>query len=387
MLIALLLSSLRLTGASSATSEDLHHAAMLRRAEVSILGESALLDRDSGRVYWEGGSSNTLYESLVPTLDKYGAEHAQAAILSALITLAFLGVLAGWTRHALDHQTWMTTAGSATGTTASIVSAIVTVLQFTILRMPTMQNRWLVAASIALYFLESYNCSTRRFLTNSMTSTEELEAYIDKLREEQPIVAWNVITYHFERRKIFALTSLLRTWIRKGRRGKNLGVLEDIPRTKKCRSMFPFTRKVISHVGTSFYQYGGYVEKLSIRHHRLYSREAYNFAIRFLHKSLINCAFSSSCKSIHRCEDNTIAGVWRRAEALSNGVAPFTKIALTKILVLSDRKSREDYFKQQSEFVAEHSRGDEFVQFSTNIEGEFKVWKNYISGCFVVERI
>jgi hypothetical protein len=84
---------------------------------------------------------------------------------------------------------------------------------------------------------------------------------------------------------------------------------------------------------------------------------------------LLNCTFSSHFES-HRCEDSTIAGVWRRAEAISFGVAPFTKIALTKILVLSDRKSREDYFKQQAEFVSEHSRGDEIVQFSTKIEGE-----------------
>jgi hypothetical protein len=259
---AMLLSSFRASGASSTSpSEDLHHAAMLRRAEVSILGESALLDRDSGRVYWEGGSSNTLYESLIPKLDQYGAEHAQAAVLSTLITLAFLGVLAGWTRHALEQNpTWMTTASSsATGTIAAIISAIVTVLQFTILRMPTIHNRWLVAASVALYFLESYNCSTHRYLTNAITSTEELEVYIDKLREEQPIVSWQVITYHFERRKIFALPSLVSTWIRRARLKESLGVLEDIPQTKNCRSMFPFTRKVISHKGTAFYDYGGYV--------------------------------------------------------------------------------------------------------------------------------
>ena len=71
-----------------------------------------------------------------------------------------------------------------------------------------------------------------------------------------------------------------------------------------------------------------------------------------------------------RCDDNTIAGVWKRAEATSlTGLAPFTKIALTKILVLSNKKSREDYFKQQSEFFAENSRSDELVQFSTHIEG------------------
>jgi hypothetical protein len=73
------------------------------------------------------------------------------------------------------------------------------------------------------------------------------------------------------------------------------------------------------------------------------------------------------------CLDITIAGVWRRAAAVSSNVAPFTKIVLTKLLVLSDRKSREDYFRQQSEFVTQHGRGDEFVEFSTNIQGENEI--------------
>jgi hypothetical protein len=70
------------------------------------------------------------------------------------------------------------------------------------------------------------------------------------------------------------------------------------------------------------------------------------------------------------CLDSTIAGVWKKAEAMTSGAAPFTKIVLTKLLVLSNQPSREDYFKQQSEFVTQHGRGDEFVEFSTDIEGD-----------------
>jgi hypothetical protein len=67
------------------------------------------------------------------------------------------------------------------------------------------------------------------------------------------------------------------------------------------------------------------------------------------------------------CIDNTIAGVWRRADAASPNLAPFTKIILSKLLVLNDRKTREEYFRQQSDFVTEHGRGDEFTEFSTDI--------------------
>ena len=62
--------------------------------------------------------------------------------------------------------------------------------------------------------------------------------------------------------------------------------------------------------------------------------------------------------------------MWRRAAAIDTDVAPFTKIALTKLLVLSDRNSREDYFRQQSEFVTQHGRGDSFAEFSTDIQGK-----------------
>jgi hypothetical protein len=76
-----------------------------------------------------------------------------------------------------------------------------------------------------------------------------------------------------------------------------------------------------------------------------------------------------------------MAGVWKRAAATSTSTAPFTKIVLTKLLVLSNQKSREDYFRQQSEFVTVHGRGDEFVEFSTDIQGTAvslateKVWR------------
>jgi hypothetical protein len=39
--------------------------------------------------------------------------------------------------------------------------------------------------------------------------------------------------------------------------------------------------------------------------------------------------------------------------------------------VLNDRKTREDYFRQQSSFVTEHGRGDEFTEFSTDISVPF----------------
>lgn len=71
----------------------------------------------------------------------------------------------------------------------------------------------------------------------------------------------------------------------------------------------------------------------------------------------------------HSCEDKTIAGVWRRAEATAANPAPFSKIVLSKLLILPTAKAREDYFKQQSNFVTKEG-SDEFTEFSTSIQGE-----------------
>jgi hypothetical protein len=64
--------------------------------------------------------------------------------------------------------------------------------------------------------------------------------------------------------------------------------------------------------------------------------------------------------------DKTIVGIWSRAPS-DKGV-PFRKISLSKVLVLSDKQSREDYFRQQSDFVTRYGREDEFAEFSTSID-------------------
>ena len=51
-------------------------------------------------------------------------------------------------------------------------------------------------------------------------------------------------------------------------------------------------------------------------------------------------------------------------------MAPFTKLSLSKILVLSDIKAREDYFSQQANFVSLEGRRDDHAEFSTSINGK-----------------
>eukprot|EP00980_Cylindrotheca_fusiformis_P008000 scaffold1706_cov116-Cylindrotheca_fusiformis.AAC.3 len=297
---------------------DESHAAMLGRIEASILGESALVDRETGRVYWEGGGSSTLYETFGPKIDQYGLDHMQTALLTGLITLVFIGVLAGWLRRLLDQSNL-----SASSTDSFVLSSLLTAANWTIMRLPKIENRWLVIVSVALYFLESYHCSTRYYLANALSSPTELEEYINRLREEKPVVTWKVSSFHYEKRRMFSLSQYIRALQRKLARDKD--VLDIIPRPKNCKNSFPFTKKVVTHQASATYKY-------------------------------------------ESCLDSTMAGVWKRATLMTTNTAPFTKIALTVLLVLADKKSREDYFRQQSEFFNQHGRGDELTEFSTDIK-------------------
>jgi hypothetical protein len=299
----------------------LNSAAVLGRVEAAITGESALIDRETGRVFWEGGASSTLSESVfAANLDKFGAEHAQSILLTTFITVAFLGILAGWLRQIIQVP-----PNGCDEASSRLAKFAYFLLYDTLGRIPRFKNKWLVTATITLYFLESYNCDTRRFLANALSSPTGVEQYIEQLRSQQPMVTWMVRSFHYRRRKIFAFGDVLQSISRKLKSGGE-GGFPSAPPSKKCSPSFPFTKKVVTNEATAAYQF-------------------------------------------HSVVDNTIAGLWRRSDAASLNSAPFTRIALNKLLVLKDRKTCEDYFRQQSEFVTEHGRGDAFTEFSTDIQG------------------
>ena len=325
-------------------------SSMIGRVEASIMAESALIDRETGRVFWEGGDSNTLYESLVPKLDQFGVEHVQATILSTIITVAILGVLMGWLRRVIIDETLFYNNNNnndkisgMSSSSSKIISILVMIAEWTIFKLPKIENKWLVVICVMLYLLESYNCSTRRFLSNTISSSTELDQYIEKLREEDPIVTWTVKAFHYEYRKLFLLPRLiLRSILRSGNKEKggeesssfSTTSAFELPLRRNPRHVPPsppFTRKIITNEAASTYKY-------------------------------------------RSCIDDTMVGLWTRAlindddTTSTEQFPPFTKIALTKLLILTDRRTREDYFQQQSNFVTDHGRGDEFVEFSTNIE-------------------
>lgn len=68
------------------------------------------------------------------------------------------------------------------------------------------------------------------------------------------------------------------------------------------------------------------------------------------------------------CVDKTVAGVTKRAMVSSSGESRFAKILFSKVLVLSDSKTRQDYLTQQSNFVTKQGTGHDHAEFSTSID-------------------
>jgi hypothetical protein len=75
--------------------------------------------------------------------------------------------------------------------------------------------------------------------------------------------------------------------------------------------------------------------------------------------------------------------VWARAQTAARP-PPFTKILLSKLLVLTDRKTRMDYFKQQADFFKTEGQKDVFAEFSTIINGkQTTLFTSFINQSFV----
>jgi hypothetical protein len=167
---------------------------MLGRLEANIIAESALIDRESGRVFWEGGSG-TLSGSLHPKLGIPGLSHLKATILTYLLFVAMLSVLARWIRTRMMSST-VDPATPVLHTQMSFYKSIgMILLQWTLLKTPEFHNK-MFCLVVALYFIEAFTCSTRRYLTNAINSPHEVEKYTMRnhtscRRFEPPITSGN----------------------------------------------------------------------------------------------------------------------------------------------------------------------------------------------------
>jgi hypothetical protein len=342
--------------------------------EASIFAESALVDKESGRIYWEGGCRSTLSASLLPHLQRFGLgiPHTRSMVLTFFLLLAVLGALSSWLRIKLQEEC---AAGEmmlfhkhtlVSSSRNSYCSSIALYVVHRLLLGTPKLNKWFIATIIILYLVESYTCETHDYLRNAIQSPHGVEDYIERIRQEPPDVHWKVQSFHYVPTSPWDVMHRIffRTRRRSPRGGKHdIQQAEELVDGKNVNDdtsaalYSPTKRKRVTERATGSYQYKHW-------------------------------------------QDKTIAGIWQRAQsaayaASSSGgsnsggtcdyPAPFAKIVLTKLLVLADKKTRLDYFQQQAAFVTKHvnqerhyhesssssSRTtamlDEFAEFSTHI--------------------
>lgn len=280
---------------------------MMGQIGAQVLAESALMDKETGRIFWEG-SKSSITASISPFLDDLGITLTKATLLNAALIFCLISILAKIIREPI-----------ADNGISSRVAALASVLGWTLSRVPELHPT-LIGAIILLYLIEAYFCNTRQYLTNSMASGEDFEDYIEQLRESQPVVTWKVRCFHYERR-LWAKLFLPNLLVQNFRRFQNEEKEEDDYSTFLSPAIW--NKKVITHKAKATYQF----------------------------------------KS---CVDSTIAGVWKRS--LSS--PQFTKIILSQLLILANEKAREDYIRQQANFVSIEGSADQLAEFSTSFEIE-----------------
>ena len=216
-------------------------------------GESSLVDKETGRVYWRGGPGS-IRTSSEAISDKIGIKHLKATILSSLLALALLSALTSWLRDRLSDFV-LKSAAMSDGRGIHQRALVFTARGAAILIRLPRPDAWFVAITAALYLAESYVCSTRLYLENALVGSAALEEYVERLRNVRPSVAWKVRCFHYERRRSLAWFAILEEWIRgiakKYAEKTNLEIEEESLPTQTASLL---DRKVVSHVATKHYE-------------------------------------------------------------------------------------------------------------------------------------
>jgi hypothetical protein len=137
------------------TSTQPSSSVALTRLEASIMGESALIDREHGRVLWESGKSTVgrLSASVAPKLDELGVSHVKSKVLTSILVIGLAGVIVRWLQSKLQG----TQAADKLLRVRFVGSLLVVSAKLTVLRIPTF-HPWIFISVWILYMLESYTC-------------------------------------------------------------------------------------------------------------------------------------------------------------------------------------------------------------------------------------
>ena len=311
------------------------------------------MDKETNAIYWQGGSDIISTSLTKPYLTEKGVLHVKATILSGILWMWVWGKVSRYLVSTYFESSNNVAADSSSSTllghghlftmafTHPLLQKVSTILapiiQFILLlihsllylRLPSYSPKFLIT-TIILYLIEAFTCSTRRYLSHALNAPTEVEAYLERIRIAKPVVKWKVRCFHYEDR--------LRGLKELGKKFDNVNEkLHDALDSSRSASSKSFgdapplwmAKKVVTHEAIGTYKF-------------------------------------------HNCEDQTVASLWKRSQSFSSTEhgAPFSKLAVSKLLVLKDRSAREDYFAQQASFVTLEGRKDMYAEFATSIEVE-----------------
>lgn len=171
-----------------------------------ILGESSIVDKETGRVFWQGGKQSLFHSTVGHSYlsSREGVlRHIRATFLSCIIWISAIRLVTEWLLKqdflALENVVEKVMTLSTLEKIGNIAKRVARVLLLCLAFLPTF-NRLFVVITVLLYLLESFSCSTRQYLSNSLSSPEEIEAYMESLRKQEPRIKWEIRCFHHEQR-------------------------------------------------------------------------------------------------------------------------------------------------------------------------------------------
>lgn len=142
-----------------------------------LLGESAIIDKESGRVYWQGGELG-LFHTVGHTYfkNKSGlARHVRSTIYSCILWISLIRFLAQKIRDNIQYL-HSSIRPEKIRTIFQNTTSIFRMFLFLLASLPEISRKFLIVVGL-FYLIESYTCSTRKYLQNA-SSPEDVESYL-----------------------------------------------------------------------------------------------------------------------------------------------------------------------------------------------------------------
>ena len=150
-----------------------------------LLGESAIIDKETGRVYWQGGEQSLFHAIVGHTYLKNRAglaRHVRATIYSCILWISVIKFLARRVLADIDTHTNLLDGTLSNERIRRVVRYATNVLKFFLVCLtclPKFHRSFLMTIFI-FYFIESYTCSTRKYLSNVLIP-ENVESYLVRI--------------------------------------------------------------------------------------------------------------------------------------------------------------------------------------------------------------